>query len=406
MTNELDLATLKKAVTGTAAAFRSITDYQPMGGPGDKVFPPTYEDGKYAVEQRILPIYSDPVTCVLLNSVQSEANRMEIALLDAWEDQRISLPVITVDFSAADLPTNLRITSLEAPHRIADALLRDSELNGVKFRQTDQGRQLDYVDLKHATPLFELCPTALLFGMWDSTGPRGGLGAKFARALVSEIIGVNAQDGVKTSSRLDPAQIMRQAGPLFQRADGGWTLDPDQALQGKKGPTKLGKDGKPSEANHGNVTPSIADGGFTIETARQTTVLSLPALRRLRFPIAGQAPSPTVDAAARTVLAALGLLAATLTREAGADLRSRCQLFPTGPFFWELLDRPGAPPQSLALSADQAVALFNEALSEATEQGLPWMDEELVLSASPELGDLVRHSQQLAASTTADDGDA
>ena len=24
--------------------------------------------------------------------------------------------------------------------------------------------------------------------MWDSTGPRGGLGAKFARALVSEIV--------------------------------------------------------------------------------------------------------------------------------------------------------------------------------------------------------------------------
>jgi len=31
-------------------------------------------------------------------------------------------------------------------------------------------------------------PTALIFGAWNSTGEGGGLGAKFPRAIVSEII--------------------------------------------------------------------------------------------------------------------------------------------------------------------------------------------------------------------------
>lgn len=80
-----------------------------------------------------------------------------------------------------------RVTSLEAPHRVADAILRDSELNGVAFRSSDEGKKIGQATLRNATPLFELCPTALLFGIWDSTGPKGGLGVKFQRAIVSEI---------------------------------------------------------------------------------------------------------------------------------------------------------------------------------------------------------------------------
>ena len=83
------------------------------------------------------------------------------------------------------------------------------------FRQSDVGKAIDRVSLQNATPLFELCPTALLFGMWDSTGPKGGLGAKFERAMVSEIVGIDAVYGVKTSSRIDPLGIQLKAGPLY-----------------------------------------------------------------------------------------------------------------------------------------------------------------------------------------------
>jgi CRISPR-associated protein Csb1 len=152
------------------------------------------------------------------------------------------------------------------------------------------------------------------------------------------------------------------------------------------------------------VTPTIADGGVTVERAVQTTVLSLPALRRLRFPKAvGERSKPDTDQAARTVLAAIGLCAAVLTREQGCDLRSRCLLFPTQPIEWELLDKPGDEPTRFSLSGAEAIALLNEAVTAAKKSGLPWSDKEIVLKPSPELGALVRKSQELAASSGAEE---
>jgi CRISPR-associated protein Csb1 len=180
---KVDLNTLKATVTSHAAAFRCVTDLQPVGGTGDKVFPATYEGGRYASEKRRIPGEVELVDCVLLDSVQSQANRMELALLEAWRRKEIPLPVITVDFSGYHLEKEMRITSLEAPHRIADALLRDSYSGEKRFRESDIGKRLDHVDCLNATALFELCPTALIFGMWDSTGPKGGAGAKFARGF-------------------------------------------------------------------------------------------------------------------------------------------------------------------------------------------------------------------------------
>ena len=396
----LNLDHIKEALAGNAAAFRSVTEYQPAGGPGDKIFPPTYrgtdQGGIYATETRY--INGEEVNCVLLDSVQSQANRMELALLEEWESGRAPLPVIIVDFTGADLPKPFRVTSLEAPHRIADALLRDSELDGVMFRKSETGKQLDTLDARKATALFELCPTALVFGMWDSTGPRGGLGVKFQRALVSEIVGLHAKQGKKTSSRLDPAQIRAEV-TVYRLKDGGWTLDP--AETGERNPRGM----KPSEVNHSNIPPTIADGGFTISKALQTTVLSLPALRRLRFPVGKGGPNPHVDLAARTTLAAQALFAATLVCEQGADLRSRCLLCATGPVVWELLDRPGQEPRQFDFPGEQARAIYQQAVQEARDAGLPWLEQELVLKPSPQLLSLVRQSQVLAAAVTADGGE-
>ncbi len=398
---DLDFERLRDAVAGTAAAFRSITDYQPAGGPGDKVFPPTYEGGKYATEERFDPATGRSRKCVLLDSVQSQANRMELALLEAHRANDLALPLIEVRFDQDRLLRKFTVSSLEAPHRIADALFRDSLLDGVIFRKSEQGQVLDTADIRNATGLFGLCPTALVFGLWDSTGPLGGLGAKFQRALVSEIVGYDAVVGVRTFSRIDPAQIRLGAGPLYERKS---ELDgtPSWTLTAGDGRGKLGKDGKPSNANHGNVTPGIVDGGFTISSARQTTTLSLAVLRRLRFPLNGVAESDRdADLAARTALAALGLAAGTLAR-GDVDLRSRCQLFPeTGPV-WQLLDHPGKTPEQFELDADAGVELLGEAVGEAKRAGLPWADETVEVTPSPELLELVYRSQQLASESGAE----
>lgn len=413
MSATFTLQALTAAVTGRAAAIRTRVTLQPAAGEGTKVFPPTYAGAVYAQERRRIPGHDHPVECVLLDSVQSQANRMEESLQQAVDDGRIKLPVIEVDFDpyfpGDDQPEDMRLldpvgklTSLQAPHRIADAILRDSMLDGVMFRQSDIGRAIDRVSAQNATPLFELCPTALLFGMWDSTGPKGGLGAKVERALVSEIVGIDAVYGGKTSSRIDPLGITLKAGPLYATETGGWTLDESAAKREKNKPVLLGKDGRPSEANHGNVTPSLSDvdrqtgqylaGGVTISHAEQTIVISLPALRRLRFPINGQFNRER-DQAARTVIVALGLCAAVLADESGLDLRSRCLLYPEGDLTWTLIDR-GAM-SDFTLSADAAITLFHDAVEAAKATGLPWRSEALTLQPSISLVKLVAKSQRL-----------
>jgi CRISPR-associated protein Csb1 len=440
MSKQFTLKTLHDAVAGTAAAFRSRVKLQPAGGEGDKVFPPTYSGAVYATEKRRLPGRAEAVECVLLDSVQSQANRIEEALQDAFDEGRISLPVIEVDFSEIPVvepgqgseglfePIG-RVTSLEAPHRVADAILRDSvDQNGVAFRETPAGKKIGFANLRNATPLFEICPTALLLGLWDSTGPKGGLGTKFQRALVSEIIGVDASYGIKTNSRIDPLGIRKDAATLYETPNRGWTLSPDEAAKDKnKKPIPKGKDGKPSEANHSNIPPGFskytrgAEGldplraderdeygrrilaregqiradGVTIAYAEQMTVISLPALRRLQFPIDGKV-SAEVNNAGRTVLTALGLCGAVLAADRGLDLRSRCLLWPTGPLKWELLDRPGNPSEPFELDADTAIKLLSDAVAQAKAMGLPWMERPLKLKPAKKLVELVRKSQELA----------
>jgi hypothetical protein len=67
-----------------AAAIRIVTRLDPMGGPGNKVFPPTYEGGEYA-EERVW-MEGREVRAVLLDSVQSQAldSSRPVSIRDAW----------------------------------------------------------------------------------------------------------------------------------------------------------------------------------------------------------------------------------------------------------------------------------------------------------------------------------
>lgn len=424
---DLTLDVLQRAVAGDAAAIRAVTRLQPAGGKGDKVFPPTYATDrgattKYAFELR--RVDGEDVPTVLLDSVASQANRMEEALLAAWEDRRIDVPVISVDFSGEEGISDLdRITTLQAPHRIADALLRDSlAADGTRFRDTPIGKAFTEASSKNASAIYRYCPTALVFGVWDSTGPRGGLGQKIQRALVSEVIGVGAVAGVKTASRLDPAGIQSNV-PVYHRKDDRdeWTTVEDEALQERGRPVLFSRKGaegkgKPSAINHSNVAPSIDStaGGVTLDYALQTTVLSLPALRRLRFQEDADGSRldgerrPAGERAARCVLAALALVAITELREQGYDLRSRSFLVPEegGPLAMEVVPSDGGEAKRYALSADAARRLLAEAVAEAAKLGLPWEREPLVLRPAPKLAALIRESRRRAAEGQAEEAEA
>lgn len=342
---------------------------------------------------------------------------MELALQEVADAGIIQLPIVEVDFSDHD-PTGDaeadekaghlieavgKVTSLQVPHRLADAILRDSELDGVRFRQSEIGKTLNTVSLANATPLFELCPTALVFGMWDSTGPKGGLGPKFERAMVSEMVGISAEVGdLLRGVRRDPLEI-RAAVKVQKNADGSWKVS-DPNAKGVVAPSEINHSSVPYPKRRNEKSEDNYYAGATIDHAEQTTTLSLICLRRLRFPLNGKT-GDTTNQAAQTVLAALGLCSATLAFEAGVGLRSRSLLWPDGPMIWELLERPGTPAREFEMTSEQAIALLNKAIAAGKKSGLSWREEPVILKPSTELLKLVRLSQ-LQATKEGPEGEA
>jgi CRISPR-associated protein Csb1 len=407
---KLDLDVLRSLVDHAGVAIRVRQRLQPAGGPGDKVFPPTYSTGdntlKYATETR--RVDGQDVETVLLDSVASQANRMEEALLAAWQQRKLSFPVIGVDFAGDPALADLgSITSLQAPHRIADAILRDATSPDGKtlFRDLPEGRAYTEASPRNATAVYALCPTALIFGVWDSTGPKGGLGAKFQRALTSEIVALGIRTGSKVGSRIDPLGIQGNV-PIFHRKDDetDWTIEESEARQDNKGKpvpfSRKGAEGKgkASAVNHSNIPPTIDTfaGGVTFDHAVHTVVLSLPALRRLRFATRLDGvplePRDVAERAARTALAALALAAIVHQRAQGYDLRSRCLLVPDGPLALEIV-RPDGSTEPVTLTPDEASELVAAADKAAAAAGLGWQREPVQLKAAPKLVALIKKSR-------------
>lgn len=397
----MDAAELTRMVADDAA-LRRRQRLQPVGGQGDKIFPPTYPgegrrdaSPRHVFERRRLN--GAEVWCVLIDSVQSQANRLEESLLAAIRDGGVGIPHVTVDFTGRGLDGIAEITSLDAPHRVYDAILRDSLLDGQPFMESALGERLAKARLEDASALLEASPTALLFGSWHSTGEGGGLGAKFARSLVSEIvaIGVPVEEvvvnkrtgevdfqtsGRRTGSRIDPLGVLRKVD--VYRGEAGW--DTDKARAGKNA-----KQVRPSEINHGNITPSITPLGITCEYAEHTFVLSFASLRRLRF------GSPQKDAAGRALLAALGLLALTEQDARGYALRSRCDLVCEDRAPLELV-HPDGGTDEIALDRAATRALYDAALEAAQSAGFSFPGGPIRLTPQDKLVAIVKESQRLA----------
>ena len=407
--NLLTYERLQDAVAGDAVALRSRMTLQPVGGKGDKVFPPTYSvegsaDHKYAVEERQI---GDKISItVLLDSVASQANRAELALLEGWERGELSFPVPYVDFSNDEGATDYdKLTVLEAPHRLADAIFRDSLLNETLFRLSDIGLEITGATPRNATALFRYSPTSLLFGMWDSTGPRGGLGSKFQRAYVSEIVGFDAKVGQKVESRIDPLQIGKVANDdrVYKSKDPKevWTVDTDEAEKDNKQQpvhasrgSEQGEAGQPSKINHGNIVPSIDTkaGGVTISSALQTTVISFAALRRLQC----KGRTHEAEIAMHTAVAALGVAAIAYQYEMDFDLRSRCLLLPTHPPRLELLRRDGSPEEVVEVDRAASARILADSAEHARSVGVGWESEEIRLTPAPKLLELIRRSRKVS----------
>jgi CRISPR-associated protein Csb1 len=416
---------------GHDAAIRRVRRLQPTGGRGDKLFPPTYpvdDKPQHAFEHRYVGdggAANVRKMCVLIDSVQSQANRLEEALSTARDAGDVGFPAITVDFSKTEVADIGQLSTLQVPHRIFDAIVRDSELQGERFlRESKEGKALLFAKPQNARAIFEMSPTALVFGAWNSTGEGGGLGAKFPRTVVSEIVGIDVvtepvpskdgresrsaeerASGVRTGSRIDPLGIRASVKVWKSKTD--WTFDApkggtdQEAKVGKQKGAKetneakgSAKEVKPSEINHSNIAPTVQQLGVTVDHVLHTFVLSCSALRRLGF-TGGK--SKEGDDAARATLAALGLLSAVAQDRTGYYLRSRCDLVPeagqTSDF--EIVRADGTS-EPFALDYEEACALVKAAHERASSHGVRWLDEDIVLTPQAKLVELVKRSREKA----------
>jgi CRISPR-associated protein Csb1 len=270
------------------------------------------------------------------------------------------------------------------------------------------GRRLAETKPSDASALLEVSPTALLFGAWHSTGEGGGLGAKFARCLVSEIIGINVPTeffdagntasallarsgdtlrtvepktaGRRTGSRIDPLGILRKV-EVFNGPE-GWDTVRERAGRGAK-PVR------PSEISHGNIAPSVQPLGITCDYAEHVVVISLAGLRRLYF------GSGERDHAGRAMLAALGLLSVVEQDARGYALRSRCDLVCDRRAPFELVHADGLVDQ---VEIDQSAArqLYLDSFTAGRAAGFALSTDPVRLLPQDKLIEIVRRSQRLA----------
>ena len=390
---ELTLEKLAEAVRDPGKPWiRCVLDLDPGRS---KIMPPTYDGQRkndppvYLFEKRYHPRTGKLRKMVVLDSMASQANRAEQALRSAKEAGAADFPAPSVAIPATDASGPRDLSTLDLPHRLFDAVVRDSQIDGVDFEKTDVRKALNQVTPDDYSAVYRVDPASLVFGYWDSTGPRGGLGSDSARAYVSEILGVGAKKGKRSASRVDPLGLEREGGVTFyvsKDESEPWTTDKEKSLGGKTL--------KPSHVNHGNVTPSLwgdnespHPGGVSVKAAVQEFTLSLGRLREMGF---GPDNWGEAAAAARTALAALGLLAFVEQNAAGYHLRSGCALAQNGEADLTIRGRTDSDSETFSLTSEGARRLLAEAAAAAKAVGIGWNDESLKLTPKKAFAEKIR----------------
>jgi CRISPR-associated protein Csb1 len=380
---------------GDDAAIRIEATYEPIGGPTDKVSPPTYpvakpHDPPYLIERRWKADGTLEDT-VLIDSRQSQANRCEAALQAEIDAGRLGLPHLVLRTVAHGRP--LRWTSLEVPARSRDAYFRDSESpDGGRFDATAAGAALKAAGPGDASALFCHAPTDLVYGVWDSHR-KLRLAPRFPRAYTSELVGHDVLVGRRAAGRFD--LVVSGAARVNGDAD-GWEFGADG-----KGTTRL------SELGHGSIPPSefvrrpiepggpkvqcAGPGGVTVRSVTRTASVGLTGLARVTL---GPSVPADGDRAARTLLAALALLGDRLAfARAGLFLRSGCELVRVN----ERLSWVGGSEGELQLDIAAARALMAFATERAVEAGLKWDPNPLPLRPNAGLQQAIEESFFVAA---------
>ena len=363
---------------------RIDTELNPLSGPGGPVKPAVYEGGTYQMDRRwASPTDEAPTPVIVIDNVPSQANRLEEAIRRHRES--IGVPELVLDLAGVgNLPTHLprRLSSLQFPHRNADAYLRDARLGADDFTRTDLGRTIFGATPEACGPLMAWFPQALLYGFWQSHLGKKRQNTKHARAWVSEIVGWSP-------ASTDTKVLGLKGDALNLNTDEAITSNPDDRLKwdiGKVEKVEGGKRDKLSEIGHGQV-PFMGDEATAapVSFARvsQRATLSFAQLRRISL---GPDHSREADAAGRALLVALGLHAHVLAFGRGFALRSGAELRPTAATVTWL----GSATDDACEVGDAAMtgALLQSAVDHAGSAGVPldgWGKSPLMLTPKDNL---------------------
>lgn len=379
MTLSQHLDTLVRTGNGWTLAGR-LSPLSEFGGAFVQPSTHSSKDGKgkqqfqspYLLMQRRME--NQDVACVTLNTVQAEANVNEEVLERKIREEAFNLffPQIRLDIPQL----GLNLSTAELPHRCVAAQLRDAEIDGVGYRESDIGTAILNSCSHDMTGIYRYDPRSILHGVWDSHAfvpektqrQKTNQTLRLQRFLNSEITGV----GVRVRDRR--AQLN---DPLHFSAD----LPLKDADLYKDEYYRHVKEDKPSSAGLSSVPAGTpGQGGVSMDYAIFENNAAMGVLRGYRFPISGEHDKER-DHAARVVIASLGLLALSLRVEAGFALRSGCDLL------WDELPEfkfYGRCRKEVIFQGEvspaEAYAVYEKAYAKAKDMGLGWEDRVYTLT--------------------------
>ncbi len=260
-----------------------IREYlMPVEGHDSVIFPATFAAGDGFPGGYNIDTFSDGSNVCLIDSVGSQANRIEP--LFATNGYAGLVPQIVI--KAGEKRVNL----LEAGHRAGDAIIRCSALQEElqsAFKKMMNG---------NAEPLTNVAPTSMVFGVWDSRDTQ----AKLPRLLSSSIRAFNVRKLTRSAQYVPAVEYVNEG-----------LLDPPSDQKTKDAYAMRGFIHVPAAGTHGGV---IATDGI-----RRDATLHLAALRLL-----------TVDQDKEKTLAlrryVLGLALTAFTYPPIGYLRQGCNL--------------------------------------------------------------------------------
>ena len=296
----------------------------PVEGRGSVIFPSTYASSPSSRQSDLgynIDHLSDGTKIATIDSVGSQANRMETVFLESEGDEQENpraklVPQIKINYSESKT-----LSILEAGHRLGDAVIRSTTLK-------DQARQAfeTFLDRGDATPIAKLAPTSLVFGVWDSRDTM----AKIPRVIQSTIRADDV-DVLTRSAQFNPALDFSELDVFTEKDKEKQQGDPKSPL------AKRGFVHVPAVKTHGGI---VARGAIS-----RNITINLIALRRL---------NGDKREALRRYILGLSLVASTVPLD--GFLRAGCLLTldPDEDVMWHLVERDG---QRTSIDLDESTSL-------------------------------------------------